>query len=141
MDAIDLIKSLQRQACEEGAVHIWGLDDDRRGGPLSQFNEVKGLRGSRRCRWGQCSISTHTQTVERSSGSVAAAAEKALASAQTAAEASMQMASAIADIASQFSSSRALTLEAGYDLERRAIDHCQAFGDCNQGRHRHSSDQ
>ena len=24
MDAIDLIKSLQRQACEEGAVHIWG---------------------------------------------------------------------------------------------------------------------
>jgi hypothetical protein len=30
MDAIDLIKSLQRQACEEGAVHIWGPDADQR---------------------------------------------------------------------------------------------------------------
>jgi hypothetical protein len=30
MDASDLIKSLQRQPCEEGAVHIWGPDADRR---------------------------------------------------------------------------------------------------------------
>jgi hypothetical protein len=29
MDASDLIKSLQRQPCEEGAVHIWGPDADR----------------------------------------------------------------------------------------------------------------
>ena len=29
MDAIDLIKSLQRQTCEEGAVHIWGPEADR----------------------------------------------------------------------------------------------------------------
>src|ERR1700730_9182489 len=28
MDASDLIKSLQRQPCEEGAVHIWGPDAD-----------------------------------------------------------------------------------------------------------------
>jgi hypothetical protein len=25
MDASDLIKSMQRQPCEEGAVHIWGV--------------------------------------------------------------------------------------------------------------------
>jgi hypothetical protein len=30
MDASDLIKSMQRQPCEEGAVHIWGPDADRR---------------------------------------------------------------------------------------------------------------
>jgi hypothetical protein len=30
MDASDLIKSLQRQPCEEGAVPIWGPDADRR---------------------------------------------------------------------------------------------------------------
>ena len=30
MDASDLIKSLQRKPCEEGAVHIWGPDVDRR---------------------------------------------------------------------------------------------------------------
>jgi hypothetical protein len=30
MDASDLIKSLQRQPCEEGAVHIWGPDADWR---------------------------------------------------------------------------------------------------------------
>jgi len=32
-------------------------------------------------------------------------------------------------------------VEGGYSLERRAIDHFQALGDCNQGGHRHSSDQ
>ena len=30
MDASDLIKSMQRQSCKEGAVHIWGPDADRR---------------------------------------------------------------------------------------------------------------
>ena len=30
MDASDLIKSMQRQPCKEGAVHIWGPDVDRR---------------------------------------------------------------------------------------------------------------
>jgi hypothetical protein len=30
MDASDLIKSMQRQPCKEGAVHIWGPDADRR---------------------------------------------------------------------------------------------------------------
>jgi hypothetical protein len=29
MDASDLIKSMQRQSCKEGAVHIWGPDADR----------------------------------------------------------------------------------------------------------------
>jgi len=45
MDAIDLIKSLQRQACEGGGRIGVGV-------PLSQFNGVNGLKGSRRCRWG-----------------------------------------------------------------------------------------
>ena len=30
MDASDLIKSMRRQSCKEGAVHIWGPDADRR---------------------------------------------------------------------------------------------------------------
>jgi hypothetical protein len=30
MDASDLIKSMQRQSCKEGAVHICGPDADRR---------------------------------------------------------------------------------------------------------------
>ena len=30
MDASDLIKTLQKYPCEEGAVHIWGPDADRR---------------------------------------------------------------------------------------------------------------
>ena len=30
MDASDLIKSMQRQSCKEGAVHIWGPDADQR---------------------------------------------------------------------------------------------------------------
>jgi hypothetical protein len=30
MDASDLIKSMQRHSCKEGAVHIWGPDADRR---------------------------------------------------------------------------------------------------------------
>jgi hypothetical protein len=30
MDASDLIKSMQRQSCKEGAVHIWGPDADWR---------------------------------------------------------------------------------------------------------------
>jgi hypothetical protein len=30
MDASDLIKSMQRQSCKEGAVHIWGPEADRR---------------------------------------------------------------------------------------------------------------
>src|SRR6202030_3553957 len=34
MDASDLIKSMQRQSCKEGAVHIWGPDADRRAKPL-----------------------------------------------------------------------------------------------------------
>jgi hypothetical protein len=29
MDASDLIKSMQRQSCKEGAVHIWDPDADR----------------------------------------------------------------------------------------------------------------
>ena len=56
MDASDLIKSLQRQPCEEGAVHIWGPDADRRaklliyqameGAILDAFLQLSG----RRCR-------------------------------------------------------------------------------------------
>ena len=34
MDASDLIKSMQRQSCKEGAVHIWGPDADRHAKPL-----------------------------------------------------------------------------------------------------------
>jgi hypothetical protein len=41
MDASDLIKSLQRQPCEEGAVHIWGPDADRRP-KLLMFRAAKG---------------------------------------------------------------------------------------------------
>jgi hypothetical protein len=34
MDASDLSKSLQKHSCEEGAVHIWGPDADRRDNAL-----------------------------------------------------------------------------------------------------------
>jgi integrase len=33
-------------------VSAWGLSHDRRGVPSSEFNEIKGLKGSRRRRWG-----------------------------------------------------------------------------------------
>jgi hypothetical protein len=41
MDASDLIKSMQRQSCKEGAVHIWGPDADRRA-KLSIYRVVEG---------------------------------------------------------------------------------------------------
>jgi hypothetical protein len=41
MDASDLIKSMQRQPCEEGAIHIWGPDADRRA-KLLMFRAAKG---------------------------------------------------------------------------------------------------
>ena len=40
MDASDLIKSLQRKPCEEGAVHIWGPDADQRA-KLSIYRAVE----------------------------------------------------------------------------------------------------
>ena len=51
-------------------------------------------------------------TLERNSGSVAAAAEEALANAQTVANAASQLAASISRIATQVTSSRALTLNA-----------------------------
>lgn len=51
-------------------------------------------------------------TLEKNSGSVAAAAEEALANAQTVAKASAQLAASISQIASQVGASRALTIEA-----------------------------
>ena len=43
MDASDLIKSMQRQSCKEGAVHIWGPDADRRVKPLICLKVVGSL--------------------------------------------------------------------------------------------------
>jgi hypothetical protein len=43
MDASDLIKSMQRHSCKEGAVHIWGPDADRRA-KLLICQAVKGSR-------------------------------------------------------------------------------------------------
>ena len=46
MDAIDLIKSLQRQACEEGAVHICGPEGDRRPKCLIDFASAGSVFGA-----------------------------------------------------------------------------------------------